>query len=117
MRFKLDENIPLELQRLFQEAGHDAVTVLDKGMLGASDSDIASVCLAEDRILVTQDKDFADIKTYPPMEYPGFVVLRLAKQGREELLSVGARVMGTLTETFSRGQLWVVENSRIRIRD
>ena len=34
MRFKLDENLPLELKRLFTESGHDAVTVLDQGMGG-----------------------------------------------------------------------------------
>ena len=30
MRLKLDENLPGELARLFIEAGHDAVTILDQ---------------------------------------------------------------------------------------
>lgn len=29
MRFKLDENLPLQLKRLLTESGYDAVTVLD----------------------------------------------------------------------------------------
>ena len=64
MRFKLDENLPLQLKRLFTESGHDAVTVLDQGIGGATDSEVALVCQAEERILVTQDLDFADIRFY-----------------------------------------------------
>ena len=35
MRVKLDENLPIQLKRLFTDSGHDAVTVLDEGMGGA----------------------------------------------------------------------------------
>ena len=81
MRFKLDENLPIQLKGLFTESGHD-VTVLEQGMGGATDSDVASACLAEKRILVTQDMDFADIRMYPPGEHPGIVVFRLPRQTR-----------------------------------
>ena len=117
MRVKLDENLPLQLKRLFGESGHDAVTVLDQGMGGATDSDVALVCLTEERVLITLDMDFADIRAYPPGEYPGIVVFRLTSQARDELLKVGARLIGTLTESFSRGQLWIVGESRVRIRE
>ena len=30
MRFKLDENLPIELAEAFREAGHDAVVRVDK---------------------------------------------------------------------------------------
>ena len=31
MRFKLDENLPVDLADLFRAAGHDAATTLDPG--------------------------------------------------------------------------------------
>ena len=40
MRLKLDENLPGELARLFIEAGHDAVTVLDQEIGGATDATV-----------------------------------------------------------------------------
>lgn len=55
MQFKLDENLPVELANLFGEAGHDAVTVLDQGLGGAGDPDVASACLRERRTIVTLD--------------------------------------------------------------
>ena len=36
MRFKLDENLPFQLKDLFTGSGHDAVTVLDEGIGGAT---------------------------------------------------------------------------------
>ena len=67
MRFKLDENPPVELADMFRKAGHDAVTVLDQDLAGARDADLASVCVREGRIIVTFDMDFANIRTYPPI--------------------------------------------------
>ncbi len=117
MRIKLDENLPIQLKDLFTESGHDASTVLDEGIGGATDSRVASVCHAEKRILVTLDMDFADIRTYPPGEHPGIVVFRLASQARDDLLNVGANLIDTLANSSPQGQLWIVEGSRVRIRE
>ena len=117
MRSKLDENLPLQLKGLFAESGHDTVTVLDEGMGGATDTNVATVCQAEERILVTQDKDFADIRTYPPGQYPGIVVIRLASQTRDDLLRIGTNLIETLSNSSPQGQLWIVEGSRLRIRE
>ena len=60
MRFKLDENLPVELADLFRAAGHDAITALDQNLKGVQDSDLASVCRREGRTIVTLDiKAFA----------------------------------------------------------
>ena len=117
MLFKLDENLPGTLAALFAEAGHDAVTVAEQEMTGASDLRIASVCRREGRALVTLDMDFADIRTYPPQDYPGLVVFRLSGHGRDRVREVAARMLGTLHETSLQGQLWIVEDDRIRIRE
>lgn len=117
MRFKLDENLPRQLRRLLTESGHDAVTVLDQGMGGTADSDLASACLHEKRVLLTQDTDFADIRLYPPSEYPGIVVFRLPSQSRDDLLEIGAMLIETLVGSSPNRQLWIVEGSRIRIRE
>ena len=117
MRFKFDENLPGELAALFAKVGHDAVTVLDEQIGGAKDADIAAVCLGEDRVLVTLDADFADIRAYPPQRYPGIVVFRLSRQSRGYLLEIGASLLRELSSASLQGQLWIVEDARIRIRE
>ena len=117
MRVKLDENLPLQLKRLFTDAGHDADTALEEGLGGATDAEIAARCLAEERVLVTQDKDFVDITAYPPAEHHGIIVFRLTTHARNALLEVGASVIGALHRASPKGQLWIVEPSRVRIRE
>lgn len=58
------------------EQGHDALTVLDQHLGGYDDDKIAAVCSEEDRILVTIDLDFSDIRQYPPGSNPGIWILR-----------------------------------------
>ena len=116
MRFKLDENLPNEMAELFAEAGHDAATVLGQRMSGTEDSDLAAICLGEGRTLMTLDLDFTDVRAYPPPHYPGIVVFRLRRQSRDYLLQIGAGLLLELTSSL-RGQLWIVEDSRIRTRE
>ena len=63
MKFKIDENMPLEAAALLRDAGYDATTVSDQNLTGASDSSLITVCQKEERVLVTLDNDFADIRT------------------------------------------------------
>ena len=116
MRFKTDENIPTEAVDLLRAAGHDVLTVFDQSLSGRPDSRIASVCKREDRALISLDTDFADIRTYRPEDYPGLLVLRLAKQSAPEVLRVMRRLLEVLRTDDCRGQLWIVERERIRVR-
>ena len=116
MRFKLDENLPVDLAGMFRAAGHDAMTVLDQNLKGARDSDLASACMREGRAIVTLDTDFADIRTYPPDAYPGLVVLRPSAQSRDHILRIGSRLLNALSGATLAGQLWIVEDTLIRVR-
>jgi predicted nuclease of predicted toxin-antitoxin system len=51
--FKIDENLPAEAGEVLRDAGHDAVSVLDQRLGGRADADIAAVCKAESRALVS----------------------------------------------------------------
>lgn len=117
MRFKLDENLSPTIAGLLAEAGHDTATVAQRGLGGAEDPDIASVCLAEGRILLTLDLDFADVRAYPPHRYPGLVVLRIGNQSPRRQMEVVSRMLPSLSGRSLQGQLWIVEDSRIRIRE
>ena len=116
MRFKVDENLPVEVAELLRQSGHDAQTVLQQHLKGAADSDVASVCLREGRILATLDLDFADIRAYPPAQYPGFIVLRVMRQDKPHVLEIFSRLMRVFGEEPLERRLWIVEDRQIRIR-
>jgi predicted nuclease of predicted toxin-antitoxin system len=116
MRFKVDENLPIELAERLRRAEHDAATVLDQQLEGTSDSNLAHACQQEERILITLDLDFADIRAYPPQEYPGLIVLRLEQQDRLHVLQVFERLLNALEVGTAERSLWIVDEHRIRIR-
>ena len=62
------------------------------------------------------DLDFANIRDYPPADYPGLIVLRLANQSRPHVLRVFHSVLDLLDREVLAGCLWVVEEHRVRIR-
>ena len=92
------------------------MTVLDQDIGGATDVIVASACLSEGRAIVTMDTHFSDIRGYPPHLYSGIVVFRLDSQTRDHVLAVGARLLPTLSEEVLQGRLWIVEDSRVRVR-
>jgi hypothetical protein len=71
MRFKVDENLPIEVGEVFRAAGHDATTVNDEGIGGANDPDIATILRRENRAIVTLDVGSGDIRLYPPTSTRG----------------------------------------------
>lgn len=44
MKFKIDENLPVELAKLLQVSGYDATTVVAQQLNGESDAVIIEVC-------------------------------------------------------------------------
>ena len=92
MRFKVDENLPVEAAVLLRNAGHDAVTVLEQSRGGAVD------------------------KAFQPADYPGLVVLRLRSQSKEAVLAALERLLTRLEPERIIGRLWVVQQDRVRIR-
>jgi predicted nuclease of predicted toxin-antitoxin system len=118
MKFKVDENLPIEVAVALREAGHDAMSVVDQGLGGRADASVAEVCRREERSLITLDVDFANVQAYPPRDYnPGLVVLRLQRQDKAHVLAVVATVVPLLGEEPLEHPLWIVDESRVRIRE
>ena len=116
MRFKIDENLPLDVARLLNSSGHEAKTVISQNLSGSTDQSLVKVCQSESRAFITFDGDFADIRAYPPGDFPGFVVLRLKRQDKNYVLGIIEKLTETLAHEELEGKLWLVEENRIRIR-
>lgn len=116
MKFKIDQNLPIEAAHLLTAAGHDALTVYQQLLGGAPDGRIVEVCRDEGRILISADLDLSDIRQYPPSRAPGYMILRSARQSKQGLLALLARAIPMLDLHPIHGRLWIVEPDRLRIR-
>ena len=116
MRFKVDENLPVDVADLLRQQHDDAMTILEQRMAGQPDEVVAQVCRQECRVLITLDLDFADIRRYPPENNAGIIVLRPANQGISAVLRLMRRALPLLGKEPLRGALWIVDEQRVRIR-
>ena len=105
MRFKVDENLPIEVAGILRAAGYDAATVNEEGVGGTQDPDLATLIQRESRALITLDLGFADIRAYPPQNYHGLVVLRLARQDKQHVLHTCERLVTALSREPLAGRL------------
>ena len=116
VRLKVDENLPSQLAGLLTELGHDAVTVADQGWLGIADRDLWPGVQAEGRWLVTADKEFVDLRRYPPGSHAGVLLLRLAEQSRVDYLRLVETAVASLDLDNLAGAIVVVTDRGVRIR-
>jgi len=85
--------------------GHDAHTVADEQLSGASDQTLLQACRTEGKNLITLDLDFSDIRAYAPGTDPGIWVLRPPKQTFKAWASLlaGAMAASRQWDSFRAG--------------
>ena len=116
MKFKVDENLPIELVGDLQAAGHEAQTVPEERLAGAPDSTVMERVRNEARVLLTMDKGIANPRTYPPERYLGIILFRFRASGRGSVLTFVRRHLPGLLQADLAGHLLVVSERGIRIR-
>jgi predicted nuclease of predicted toxin-antitoxin system len=78
LRFLIDEDCPLSLETLLKEKGHDAIHVKTSGLSGTKDPEIFIFAQKEQRIIISRDLGWSNIKSYPPNTHCGLIILRFS---------------------------------------
>ena len=85
-------------------------------MGGADDNTVFAACHKERRVLITLDTDFSDARKYAADDSAGIIVLRLKKQSKNHVLAIVKRLLDLLDREDIDGCLWIVDETRVRIR-
>ena len=95
-------------------AGHDVRYVLETDK-GADDEAVLALSCAQDRILVTEDKDFGELAIRHGRTVPGLILLRFSPDRRH--LKAGA-LLALLVSHGDQlaGHFAVVEENSVRLR-
>lgn len=116
MKLKLDESLPLDARAAAEAAGHEVASVVDEGLGGASDPDVLQAAVHEDRLLVTLDRGFGDVRRYPPGTHQGVVVLRMDNQQPSAVVQALAGFLKSQDLDDLRGCIVVVRGNVLRVR-
>jgi predicted nuclease of predicted toxin-antitoxin system len=115
VRFLLDENLSPEVAVNLSNHGYDAVHVAAIGLSGHADDQILRTARELERILITQDRWFANLAANPLGTHAGVVFLRLNFPSVQVVTSVLLDLLPRL-QSLEAGFLVVSNERRYRVR-
>ncbi len=114
MKFLLDECVGLEVQEFLHQNGHDVVNAaIDYS--GSLDILILRHAVADDRILITNDKDFGDLIFKDGSSHSGVILLRLIDERSKNKIRCLESVLNELGDEVY-GTFVVVTDKRAQIQ-
>lgn len=102
--------------RILREAGHEVTPLKQIIPPYSDDPDVIALATTLDAILLSNDKDFADIILYPPANFQGIVVLRITPQSEDLVHNTLLNMLLKKDRERLRGSLVVIRGNKIRIR-
>ena len=114
MRFLANENVAGDAVLALREKGHDVVWIRTD-MPGSNDEDILTRAVAEERILITFDKDFGELAFHAHLPAKCCVILfRISTPSSSFVSNVVIAAIESRSDWA--GHFTVVEEHRIRMR-
>lgn len=108
----LDENIPVKLDSFLLAKGWN----IKRTATGTTDGEIAEIAKGEKRIIITQDKHFADIREFLPENFFGIVRLRISPPTIPDILSSIEKLFSLFSTEEIAGRLIVLRKDKIQRR-
>lgn len=115
MKIKVDEDLPRSAKELLRERGYEADDVRDEALGGQGDERVWAAAQAEERLVVTGDKEFADIRLHPPGSHKGVLLLRPDVESRAAFAELLRGVLDATSLEELEGQVAVVTPRGLRV--
>ncbi len=113
-RFLLDESADFPLIKQLIEQGHDVKTVVRDFQAAISDIEVLAIAVPENRIIITNDRDFGELVFRRGLAHRGIILFRLGDESMEVKFARLSQIL-LFSESELRSFTVVTENV-IRIR-
>jgi predicted nuclease of predicted toxin-antitoxin system len=80
MKFLLDESADFILARTLMSLGHDVTSIVHDYPRSVGDEEVLAIAVQEDRILVTNDRDFGELVFRRQLPHAGVILFRLESE-------------------------------------
>lgn len=114
MKFLVDIGVGKSVDDYLTNSGHDVKT-LRKIKANMSDEDILNLAIAENRIVITMDKDFGELVFHSAFNHKGILLLRLEDMNGDEKTEVMKYILDKYSESIPEN-FCVYKNGKLRIR-
>ena len=113
MRFLVDECTGPAVAQWLRLQNHDVVSVFDE-IRGADDIEVIQKACEQNRILITNHKDFGELVFREKKPHKGVILLRLEDERAANKIAVLQRLLEKYEKSFS-GNFIVVTETTVRI--
>jgi predicted nuclease of predicted toxin-antitoxin system len=113
VRFLADESCDFSVVRALRTAGHDVLAVAELAS-GSDDAMVMDLAFREQRILLTEDKDFGQLVFAHSHQSSGVIFIRYPANARQALPEAVV-ALAAETQTPLTGSFVVISPGRIRI--
>lgn len=114
LRFLVDESTGSGVAEWLRDAGHD-VAMMPQSPVPTTDSDILDMAVQEDRIVVTNDKDFGELVFRSGKLHAGIILFRLNDESAVNRVQMAKIVIERHGDQLA-GSFTVVTEKTIRLR-
>jgi len=115
MKFLLDESADFPLAAYLEQLGHDVTAVVHDYTLSIKDHEVLSIANAEQRIVITNDKDFGELIYHRKLSHSGVIFLRLGDESIPRKIDRLDDVLTHHADDLSDRSYVTVTDKRIRV--
>ena len=116
IKFLLDENVPPAVGLFLREKGFDVAEIAQALESGAQDDAVIALAHLQERVLLTFDKHFSNILSYPPGSHSGIIRIRIHPPQINDIVSSLQQLFQKLDIETVSGSLIVLEREGFRVR-
>ena len=112
----LDENLARSTITLCRTLGFDVKSVKEESWDGKDDAELLQIAHAENRVILTLDKDFGNLARFPLQTHSGVILIQLRLQHPFIVNNRLQQVLPSLATQDLRNTLVIVRELTVRIR-
>ena len=113
MKFLADENIHADIVGWLRNSGHDVLYAAES-LTGASDDELLATARREDRLLITDDKDFGELVYHRRLVTRGVILIRLQAMPLPNRMQRLSEVWADIEQ--SPDKFIVISKRKVRVR-
>ncbi len=114
LRFLADESMEYSLILHLRKQGYDTTSISEESA-SARDEDILAKAYLEDRVILTNDKDYGDLVFLNNLPHKGVVLFRLKSEKVQDKIKACDALFRDYMDKL-KGNFTVVEEGRVRVR-
>src|SRR3989338_49314 len=111
MTFLLDHCTWKETENILKDEGFSCTTLRELGKNEAANGEVIALANSRKAILVTRDRDFANLTLYPMGNHQGIIFLQITPQSIEKVHKVLLETLRTIPAEHIKGNLLVIPST------